>query len=121
MKKPPFQSPAFQSNGPAYAAYQDETQNIEDVALGARFLAPMFKDKFDYSDEKNYDALAEMAFKQAQAIIRKRDKMLAESTESYNKAKAREDEVKAKAEAAAVAAEEAARLNALPKVEVPHA
>ncbi len=47
-------------------------------ALGsiAVHLAPAFRDKFDFSDPKDYDLLAERAWLAAEALVRKKDAML---------------------------------------------
>ena len=37
-------------------------------------IAPAFRDKFDYSDPKHFDDLAEITWKAAVAIIDKQDK-----------------------------------------------
>ena len=52
--------------------------NIEKLNIGPRLqiatkLAPAFTHKFDYSEDKNFASLAEMAFKAADALVKLAD------------------------------------------------
>ena len=43
------------------------------ISTLAESLMPAFRDKFDFSDPKNFDALAEMSFTAAEAMFRNQD------------------------------------------------
>jgi hypothetical protein len=45
-----------------------EKLNVDYLIQSAMQLAPMFRNKFDYSDPKDFDKLASLAFEQAIAI-----------------------------------------------------
>lgn len=58
------------------AQREQEIENIYEAALS---LAPAFRDKFDFSDPKNYEELSEYAFKAGQAMWNQRCKMVKEA------------------------------------------
>lgn len=49
---------------------QERVTFISNVSIS---LAPAFRDKFDFSDEKDYDKLADRAWLAAEAIVKKRE------------------------------------------------
>jgi len=50
---------------------------IYSLAETAIKLAPAFRDKFDFSDEGHYDLMAGMAWKAAEALLKKKEMELA--------------------------------------------
>jgi hypothetical protein len=53
----------------------------------AEALAPSFRDKFDFSEPKHFDAWADMAVTAADAIIKKQEALLAEEKKRFEDAK----------------------------------
>lgn len=49
----------------------------------AEALAPAFRDKFDFSDPKDFDKLADISFQAAEALHRKQTALLAEIEAKY--------------------------------------
>ena len=53
------------------------------ISTLAESLMPAFRDKFDFSDPKNFDALAEICFTAAEAMFRNQEARLATIDASY--------------------------------------
>jgi len=49
----------------------------------AQNLAPAFRDKFDFSDPKDYDKLADFAFAAADALLRKEEYLIRYENTDY--------------------------------------
>lgn len=52
----------------------------------AETIAPSFRDKFDFSEPKHFDAWAEIAFTAAEALVRKQEALLAEEHKRWEAA-----------------------------------
>lgn len=60
----------------------------------AEALAPSFRDKFDFSEPKHFDAWADMAVMAADALIRKQEALFAEEKKRHEEAVLAENNAK---------------------------
>lgn len=72
-----------------------QIKRLEGIAI---WMAPALRDKFDFSDDKDYDALAKMAFRAAESIVKESDSRLAvvlkSEKEELDKSKSAQEVVK---------------------------
>lgn len=57
------------------------------LASLAEALAPAFRDKFDFSEPKHFEAWADLAFKGAEALFAKQEALLAAEKKVFDDAK----------------------------------
>lgn len=88
--------------------HDKDTIRLSNLCALAETLMPAFRDKYDFSDPKDFDKLAEISFQAAEAMFRNQDARLAVIDATYEKELAKENAdaqaaiAKAKAETVAV-------------------
>lgn len=55
---------------------EEQEGRVQSVLFSAEQFLPAFRDKFDFSDDKDFDRLADIAVKAAEALQNKREAML---------------------------------------------
>ena len=64
--------------------HEVRASRIVDQSNLAQNLAPAFRDKFDFSDPKDYDKLADFAFAAADALMRKEEALIRAENAVYD-------------------------------------
>ncbi|MGA2018846.1 MAG: hypothetical protein ABSH26_18050 [Opitutaceae bacterium] len=75
----------------AAADYANECKRVGELSGLAAKMAVAFRDKFDFSTPEQYDKMAEHGFLAAEAVLKKKESLLAEANSRFEKGLALEN------------------------------